>query len=105
MYMYVYCGTSDKGHSLLGRNTKNYLNNIHVYKGQEKNDNFSVYFQPLRRGHLPIKDNSCWSQGVLYTEVHLYTCKFHKKIYYYYASKLQGQSQLFAVPAATPLRR
>ena len=26
----------------------------------------SVYFQPLRRGHLPIKDKNCWSQGVLY---------------------------------------
>ena len=32
-----------------------------------------VYFQPLRRGHLPIKDRNCWPQGVLYIKVPLYT--------------------------------
>ena len=31
-----------------------------------------VYFQSLRRGHLPIKDKNCSSQGVLYIDVPLY---------------------------------
>ena len=37
-----------------------------------------MYFQPLKRGHLPIKDKNCWFQGVLYIEVPLYIVVPHK---------------------------
>ena len=70
---YYYSETSDKGHSLLRTQYKKPL--ILRTSFFAPNYNFPillVYFQPLRRGHLPIKDKNCWSQGVLYIEVSLY---------------------------------
>ena len=66
----TYSETSDKGHS---HNTKNlYIKDKFFWPKLQFFSILLVYFQPLRRGHLPITDINCWSQGVLYIEVPLY---------------------------------
>ena len=45
-----------------------------------------MYFQPLRRGHLPIKDKNCWSQGVLYS---VWPTPFHTLGLVYYRLQVQ----------------
>ena len=64
-----YSETSDKGHSILSAQYKN----LHTKdKFLWPKSQFSYNYNPLRSGHLSIKDNICWSQGVLCIEVPLY---------------------------------
>ena len=74
IHLVVCSETSDEGHFLLRTHRKPCILMRGLFASKYNFRIRLVYFQPLRRGHLPIKDVKCWCQGVPYIEVALYRC-------------------------------